>query len=118
MTGTNEDDALLRRFNALKNPNATIQPGSSSSQESAVLDLATRFHQLGGRAPSESLEPPRLAPEHHIPTRLSYWPSTEHNNEDDKTLEELLNDLGPDEQWQIDPDVEEENMKILLEEAR
>src|SRR5438046_2327718 len=119
MADADKDDALLRRFNALKNSSTNTQPGSASSNlESTPLDLADRFRQLGSRTPSGSPESPKFTPDQHISAPLLREPSTKYNTEDDKTLEELLDDLGPDEPWKIDPNVEEENMKNLLEEAR
>lgn len=41
----------------------------------------------------------------------------ERNDEDDKTVEELLSELGPEEQWSLDPD-DGQDVRRLLAEAR
>ena len=42
---------------------------------------------------------------------------TEHNEEDDRTIEELLQDLGPEDQWSVQRD-EGERIRDLMREAK
>lgn len=104
---TSRDDDLLARLNALK-PSSVQLNGKkldltpSGTGEDAE-DLTARFQKLhGGASRGLSAEPESLAP---------------HNDEDDQTLENLLADLGPEEQWKLDPD-EPAHINALLDEAK
>src|SRR2546429_8960498 len=111
MADSDNDEALLRRFNAL-NKSTIISPPSSHSPNSvsASLALATRFRRLYGRAHFGSSDLSRFASEGHISAPSLCEPLNEYNIEDDKTFEELF--------LELEPKIEEENVKTLLEEAR
>jgi hypothetical protein len=100
------DDALLARLNALrKSPvtlskTATLDPPSTPPQTTAN-DLTARFRSL---TPNNTLNSPSID-------------DTEHNEEDDRTIEELLQDLGPEEQWSVQRD-EGERIRDLMAEAK
>ncbi|KAI9842272.1 MAG: hypothetical protein M1837_007341 [Sclerophora amabilis] len=122
--------ALLARLNALRKSNVQLNPNSSSSlhsSESAIeSDLALRFRKLANGEAITSL-PNTVS--HHERTSgspfLSTYQSTPHNDEDDQTLEQLLSELGPEEQWSLESDPPaateddgENDMQRLLAEAR
>jgi hypothetical protein len=100
------DDALLARLNALRKSPVTLSKTStidppSTPQHSTANDLAARFR---GLTPNNTLSSPSLD-------------DTEHNEEDDRTIEELLSDLGPEEQWSVQRD-EGERIRDLMAEAK
>jgi hypothetical protein len=100
------DDALLARLNALRKSPVTLSKTStldppSTPQNTTATDLTARFRSL---TPSNTLNSPSLD-------------DTEHNEEDDRTIEELLQDLGPEEQWSVQRD-EGERIRDLMAEAR
>jgi len=106
------DDHLLARLNALKASSVSLDTTPRIQKSHDVgEDLTARFRRLN----------PSASPSPHLARTLStaaYDESdTPHNDEDDRTLEELLEELGPDDQWQLDPD-DPKNINALLEEAR
>ncbi|GAM86003.1 hypothetical protein ANO11243_040130 [Dothideomycetidae sp. 11243] len=104
-----KDDDLLARLNALKSTSiqfdTTFRFDAASPANNAEdpEDLAARFRKLhsGGTSRQASVEPE----------------NTPHNDEDDQTLEDLLKDLGPEDQWQLNPD-EPTHIDALLAEAK
>jgi len=115
-----QDDTLLARLNALKQSHINLNtapstyPHISSSKQDEVedaTDLTTRFRNLNPAA-----SPPALTSTTEVKDE-NEESETPHNDEDDRTLEELLEELGPDEQWQLDPE-EPEDINKLLDEAR
>ncbi|KAI4715492.1 hypothetical protein E4T48_08321 [Aureobasidium sp. EXF-10727] len=102
------DDALLARLNALRKSPITLSKTTSldspsTPQRTTDSDLSARFRSL---TPNSTIAPPFLESE-----------DTEHNEEDDKTIEELLQDLGPEEQWSVQRD-EGERIRDLMAEAK
>jgi hypothetical protein len=100
------DDALLARLNALRKSPVTLSNTStldppSTPQHTTANDLTARFRSL---TPNNTLNSPSLD-------------DTEHNEEDDRTIEELLQDLGPEEQWSVQRD-EGERIRDLMAEAK
>lgn len=113
---SSDEDRLLARLNALKASSVSldttpprIHKSFEAGQDSD--DLTARFRRLN----------PSASPSPHLARTLStaaYDESdTPHNDEDDRTLEQLLEELGPDDQWQLDPN-DPRNINALLEEAR
>lgn len=115
-----QDDALLARLNALKQSPISLNTSPSThlpsiSRPSTGLatttdtDLTARFRNLKSNNPSspQPLDSINTQPEEDTP----------YNDEDDRTLEELLQELGPDDQWTLDPN-DSEHINSLLEEAR
>jgi len=113
---SNRDDDLLARLNALKTssvafdtkPQSTLKsPGRADDSD----DLTARFRRLN---PSASPSP-YLA--RTVDTSAFEESDTPHNDEDDRTLEQLLEELGPEDQWQLDPN-DPKDINALLQEAR
>lgn len=107
-TMPDQDDALLARLNALRKSPVTLSKTDSldtpsTPQRTADSDLTARFRSL---TPNNTLASPSLEKE-----------DTEHNEEDDRTIEELLGDLGPEEQWSVQRD-EGERIRDLMAEAK
>ncbi|KAG9684731.1 hypothetical protein KCU95_g10450, partial [Aureobasidium melanogenum] len=102
------DDALLARLNALRKSPITLSKTSpldlpSTPQRTTDSDLTARFRSL--------------TPNSAIASPLADTEDTPHNEEDDRTIEELLQDLGPEEQWSVDRD-EGERIRDLMAEAK
>ncbi|TKX23295.1 hypothetical protein C1H76_4362 [Elsinoe australis] len=105
------DTDLLARLNALKPstislsttaPTTSLTPAASDPAEEAD-SLTARFRALhAGTASRETSVEPEETP---------------HNEEDDRTLEELLEGLGPEEQWELGAE-EPGRIEGLLREAR
>lgn len=128
MTGT--EDALLARLSALRKSHLNLDSAPSSPQavstpktttpspvakaETSTIDqdLAARFRAL---TPSATSTPQKNAIYGEV--NFDGEEETPHNAEDDQTLEELLEELGPDEQWTLDPN-DPKHINQLLEEAR
>ena len=101
-----QDDALLARLNALRKSPVTLSQTNSldspsTPQRTTDSDLTARFRSL---TPNNTLTSPSLN-------------DTEHNEEDDRTIEELLQDLGPEEQWSVQRD-EGQRIRDLMAEAQ
>ncbi|KAG9519191.1 hypothetical protein KCV07_g5004, partial [Aureobasidium melanogenum] len=102
------DDTLLARLNALRKSPITLSKTHSLDLPSTPLrttdsDLTARFRSL--------------TPNSTITSPLPDAGDTQHNDEDDRTIEELLQDLGPEEQWSVDRD-EGERIRDLMAEAK
>ncbi|KAI5204252.1 hypothetical protein E4T39_03716 [Aureobasidium subglaciale] len=102
------DDALLARLNALRKSPVTLSKTSpldlsATPQRNTDFDLTARFRSL---TPNSAVASPFQESE-----------DTEHNEEDDRTIEELLQDLGPEEQWSVQRD-EGERIRDLMAEAK
>ncbi|KAH0007319.1 hypothetical protein KCU78_g11835, partial [Aureobasidium melanogenum] len=102
------DDALLARLNALRKSPITLSETSSldlpsTPQRTTDSDLTARFRSL---TPNSTITSPFPNAE-----------DTPHNDEDDRTIEELLQDLGPEEQWSVDRD-EGQRIRDLMAEAK
>ncbi|KAH0373336.1 hypothetical protein KCU89_g18361, partial [Aureobasidium melanogenum] len=102
------DDTLLARLNALRKSPITLSKTHSldlpsTPQRTTYSDLTARFRSL--------------TPNSTITSPLPDAEDTQHNDEDDRTIEELLQDLGPEEQWSVDRD-EGERIRDLMAEAK
>lgn len=102
------DEGLLTRLNALKPSSVTLKtdrrqagPGKPTNLD----DLATRFQSLN--ASRSSSHPSTVVDGFHEKA----------DDEDEKTIDELLNDLGPEEQWTLDPD-DPKDIRKLIQEAQ
>lgn len=129
-----DDDALLARLNALKKSSVSFENASSSSsapKTNAPDDLAARFARLGSASPSSSPGPSRTSSSAGeidkgaaaiAPGAPSYLEGIAEgiggsgidvNTEDERSLEELLGELGPREYWDIDHNNERDVGKLL-----
>lgn len=107
------DDDLLARLNALKKSSVSLDPSCSSSVATSrstkpTEDLAARFARLGSPSPSDSPQRSRTPSTNNVapvvaPGASSYLEGiaqgvggshVEFNEEDEKTLEELLGELN------------------------
>ncbi|KNG46522.1 zinc fyve domain-containing protein [Stemphylium lycopersici] len=131
------DDDLLTRLNALKKSsvsldndyNASIAP---SSPPNPANDLAARFARLGSASPSGSPQPSRTASTNNAraptaaPGASSYLEgiaqgvggsNVEFNEEDEKSLEELLGELndavGDRKEWDVSAKDQQDVGKLL-----
>lgn len=129
---TASEDALQARLRTLRNSHLNLSSAPSSPQPAApttpsplaskpspssptsTIDqaLAARFRAL---TPSATSTPQKssVSESYDFPAEED----TPHNDEDEQTLEELLEQLGPDEQWTLDPE-DPAHIRLLLEEAR
>jgi hypothetical protein len=96
------DDALLARLNALRKSPITLEK-TPSTQQQPTDDLTARFRSLTRNSTFTSPLPAEN--------------DTEHNDQDDRTIEELLKDLGPEEEWTVQRD-EGERIRHLMREAQ
>ncbi|KAL8997353.1 MAG: hypothetical protein Q9188_006347, partial [Gyalolechia gomerana] len=99
---TNHDQSLLDRLNALKKSSISFNTSASDA-----ADLSARFQKLNA---SRKITPDELV------QSVADAPTDIEDNPPSPTVEELLADLGPDEQWQLDRD-EHSQIRSLLEEA-
>lgn len=129
------DSDLLARLNALKPSSVSFErearpPGIDVEIAQPVTledKLAERLKCLrSGAAPGNShLQPVPNRNDLGQPTRDigSVIPEQDairdlqHEGNDEKTVEELLAELGPDDQWKLDPD-DPKNINALLKEAK
>lgn len=102
------DDDLLARLNALKKSSVSLDTTYSSSiaqSPKPTDDLASRFARLGSPSPSSSPQPSRTTSTNNVaaPGAPSYLEgvaqgvegsTVEFNEEDEKSLEELLGELN------------------------
>jgi hypothetical protein len=136
------DDDLLARLNALKkssvslgtNYNPSIAPSSSPKPTD---DLAARFARLGSASPSSSPQPSQSTPTNDArapvvaPGAPSYLEgvaegigggSVEFNEEDEKSLEELLGELkdtvGDRGEWELSNKEQQDVGKLLMDMKR
>ncbi|OCK84675.1 hypothetical protein K432DRAFT_400914 [Lepidopterella palustris CBS 459.81] len=130
MPPSNDADALFARLNALKKSHISFSTTPSLSTDSATPsnaaaappddDLAARFRRLGNTGVSASTATPVIAP-----GATSYLEGieeglggdTEHNEDEEKSLEELLKELGPSARWDIGGK-DQGDLGRLIEEAR
>lgn len=141
-----KDDDLLARLNALKPTSVSLTPKQpavevEASQPQTLEDkLAARLKSLRGGQDLPSSSPPgpqlsspassRPAASHaanpaEVLTAqvrdevaverdpISNWQS----NDDEQSLEDLLAELGPEDQWKLDPE-DPKNINALLKEAK
>ncbi|CBX95318.1 hypothetical protein LEMA_P024700.1 [Plenodomus lingam JN3] len=118
------DDELLARLNALKKSSVSLDPSYSfsvatSDRTKATDDLAARFARHGSPSPSNSPQPSRTTSINNVAPVMAPGPSSylegiaqgvggsdvEFNEEDEKTLQELLGELngtvGDRKEWDI-----------------
>ncbi|ORY19381.1 hypothetical protein BCR34DRAFT_620879 [Clohesyomyces aquaticus] len=135
-----DDDALLARLNALKKSSVTLDttpsasipsptPPAPSSAPAPTDDLAVRFARLGSASPAASPKPSKhesgsSGPPVMAPGAASYLEGiaegiggggTEANVADEKSLEELLEEIEGKEQFE---EWEKEDFGKLVREAR
>ncbi|KAF3051544.1 hypothetical protein E8E11_009145 [Didymella keratinophila] len=107
MPGPNSvDDDLLARLNALKKSSVSLDTTYNASiAPRPIDDLASRFARLGSASPSHSPQPSRTTSSNNVvaPGAPSYLEgvaqgvggnAVEFNEEDEKSLEELLGELN------------------------
>ncbi|KAF2682681.1 hypothetical protein K458DRAFT_419523 [Lentithecium fluviatile CBS 122367] len=140
------DDALLARLNALKKSSvsfdtsisSSITPSTSTTTPPAKQpdDLAARFARLGSASPSNSPKPSRTtstddAGKEGAPVIAPGAPSylegiaegiggeggVEADGDEGKSLEELLGELGPREEWDLSKG-EEKDVGALLKKIK
>lgn len=115
-----KEDALSARLKALRQ--STLSPHTSplkdapttpKSMRSMTTDidsnLAARFRNLTPTPTSRPEEKAENTPDNDEAE------DTPHNEEDEQSLEELIQQLGPDEQWILDPDKPKDIEKLLAE---
>ncbi|KAF2498360.1 hypothetical protein BU16DRAFT_548148 [Lophium mytilinum] len=122
-----DDDALLARLNALKRTHVEVSSSPSIASPSASTpplkdedDLAARFRRLGGTNASPGITAPTIAP--GAATYLEgvaegLGRDSKHNDEDERSLEELLKELGSGSQWDIGGK-DQGDLGKLVQEAR
>lgn len=131
MPPSNDDDNLFARLNTLKKSHislsdAPIIPYSTSSPSPLAAqqpddDLAARFRRLGNLTTKDAnASTPTIAP--GAPSYLEgiaegLGGDMDHSEEDEKSLEELLKELGPGARWDVSGKEEVEVGK-LIQEAR
>jgi hypothetical protein len=136
------DDDFLARLNALKPSSVSLGTNHSSSvafsgAPKATDDLAARFARLGSASPSSSPQPSRTTSSNDIsapiaaPGAPSYLGGiaegiggnhVDFNEEDEKSLEELLGELketvGDKEQWDLSSKEQQDVGKLLKDMKR
>lgn len=115
------DDDLLARLNALKKSHISLDTTSSVpiaipapepvADDEPITDLAARFRRLGGAGASANATPTKGVLDAAGPLNED----TEHNPEDEKTLDELLQELGPAHEWNISNEDEKDVGKLVAE---
>ena len=107
---------LLSRLNALKRSQITLDKSSSISVSNAspTDELAARFLKFNAnREPSVADNRKEAGSSHVRENDEGENPSP--NLEGDKTVEELLSDLGPEDQWTLNPEDPKEIARLLDE---
>ncbi|KAF2846849.1 hypothetical protein T440DRAFT_457654 [Plenodomus tracheiphilus IPT5] len=138
---TSTDDDLLARLNALKKSSVSLDPSYSSSSATRSStkptdDLAARFARLGSPSPSGSPQPSRTTSTNNVapvlaPGASSYLEgiaqgvggsNVEFNEDDEKTLEELLGELngtmGGKKEWDMSGKEQADVGKLLKDMKR
>ena len=113
------DDDLLTRLNALKQSSISLSQSSSipSNPPHKQDDLASRFHNLHiNNNTSSSNIPISTSSNTLYSTSETDVLDAETNSEDGKTIEELLAELGPEDQWTFQPE-EPDEVRNLIREA-
>lgn len=130
MSGPNSvDDHLLARLNALKKSSVSLDTTYNASiAPRPTDDLASRFARLGSASPSGSPQPSRATSSNNViaPGAPSYLEgvaqgvggsTVEFNEEDEKSLEELLGELngavGERKEWDMDRKEQADVGKLL-----
>lgn len=126
------DDDLLARLNALKPSSVQIKPSAPSidvetTRPHSVEDrLADRLKSLrAGSTPQASTTRRTGDDAEDLTSRVRDEVAAERDpirdwqeqDGDDQTLDDLLADLGPDEQWNLAPD-DPKNIQSLMKEAK
>ncbi|KAL8636794.1 MAG: hypothetical protein Q9226_009210, partial [Calogaya cf. arnoldii] len=113
MDPSNHDKALLERLNALNPSSISLDSTPNPFRNpQEVTDITTRFHSLKTTPTHKNKNNPEA-----LIASIAEAPETEENAPPSPTVEELLADLGPEEQWSIDRD-EGAQIRTLMEEAR
>lgn len=136
------DDDLLARLNALKKSSVSLDTDYNSSiaaanPPTATDDLAARFARLGSASPSASPQPSRTTSTNALgapvaaPGAPSYiegvaeglgGKSVEFNDEDEKSLEELLGELkgtvGDKSEWDLSHKEQQDVGRLLKDMKR
>jgi hypothetical protein len=136
------DDDLLARLNALKKSHVSLdkrpsaaappsaaatsatQPGNDAPDSDPILDLAARFKRLGNPHGGKSVQEPTRAPvaiaegaDEDVEIQTAIRGHGGAGGDDDKTLEELLAELGSGQEWDMGKE-EEKSVSALAEEVR
>ncbi|KAH8813163.1 hypothetical protein F5884DRAFT_327023 [Xylogone sp. PMI_703] len=127
LAGYDDDNDLLNRFNALKKSSAPTTPIKQANLHntratlSPDTDLSARLRGLrnGSLSPAPVTTRKVTPVTAHSPSAL---PPDDDDplldfGDDDQTLEELLADLGPEDQWKLNPD-DPNDIQKLLDEAK
>ncbi|KUJ24327.1 uncharacterized protein LY89DRAFT_18405 [Mollisia scopiformis] len=125
------DDDLLARLNALKKSNIQLDPSKprpltdTAKKETPESDLSARLRSLrnGSASPSPAPKPTTAIRSNSEASAFPSTPLDEPESDplrhptdiDDKTLDELLADLGPEDQWTLNPDDPADIQKLLNE---
>lgn len=80
-------------------------------------DLSVRLRSLRNRSSPSPIFKPTVSEPTPFPTTPAEDPDPLRIDPDDRTLDELLADLGPEDQWTLNPD-DPNDIKKLLDEAR
>ncbi|KAI9728791.1 MAG: hypothetical protein M1834_007177 [Cirrosporium novae-zelandiae] len=121
---SDRDKDLLARLNSLKKSSVQLnlspplsslhlsssKPSNDASSNDIDNSLSARFKRLGGLGSTRNVAQ-ASSEEDDGTTEV-----TPHNPEDDRNLDELLADLGPEEQWTLDPN-DEKDVHMLISEA-
>ncbi|KAL5314768.1 hypothetical protein ACEPPN_017415 [Leptodophora sp. 'Broadleaf-Isolate-01'] len=127
------DQHLLDRLNALRKSSVEFDPSKpkpiSPTVSTPETDLSARLKSLRNDTISSSPSPspapksqyvkPTTDPDSIFPSAQGEDPDPLRDpfNTDDKTLDELLADLGPEDQWTLNPD-DPKDIQKLLDEAK
>lgn len=97
------------------------KPSSSSLAKPSTpeSDLSARLRSLRNASSPSQISKPTVSEPSLFPTAPAKDPDplSHHIDPDDKTLDELLADLGPEDQWTLNPD-DPNDIKKLLDAAR
>ncbi|KAL8798362.1 MAG: hypothetical protein Q9182_006726 [Xanthomendoza sp. 2 TL-2023] len=104
------DQALLERLNALRKSSVSLETISDPLQQSPrdVTNITARFRNLKS---DRKTDPNALI------TSIAEAPTAVNDTPPSPTVEELLADLGPEEQWKLDQN-ETAQLHTLLKEAK
>ena len=107
------DQDLFRRLNALKPTSFAleqrlhpVQPSPEAESHEHIDDLAARFSKLGGHKSQNQILNLDIDAE-----------ETEHNVENDRALDKLVQEVGDNSEWRVGPS-DEEQARSLLHEAK
>ncbi|KAL8684888.1 MAG: hypothetical protein Q9218_008086, partial [Villophora microphyllina] len=107
---TDHDKTLLQRLNALKQSSVSFENSASSQEntQNSDNDLAARFQKINAARKSD--------PDALIKS-IAETPGSADDTPPSPTIEDLLADLGPEEQWNLAKD-ETSQIQNLLKEAK